>query len=262
MGLDYLGLVHKGDIKENNIVLMASVDGARLYEHKESDWWILIWIFANLSPQKQYQKECVQLGTFIPGPNKPKHLDSLFFPLLHHPSMLQNEGLKFWDANHNLTFQSNLYLLFPTVDGPSLVDWDGLVGHSNRNGCHIYCGILRCCKSHGHYYYPVLIKPRDWCAADSDHPDINVLNLPLGSSEAYADNLWRLVALPNHTQYDQCKTKTKTTKAPLILRLGLQCSLGIPYCMTTDIMHLTGNISDLLHNCTLGSYDWLWCLHS
>ena len=62
----------------------------------------------------------------------------------------------------------------------------------------------------------------------------------------YAENLQQLVTSPNQTQYDQPKTETGITKAPLILGLNLQCSLGVLYCMTTDIMHLTGNLSDLL----------------
>ena len=35
-------------------------------------------------------------------------------------------------------------------------------------------------------------------------------------------------------------------KAPLILRLPPAHSLSVPYCMTADIMHVAGNISDLL----------------
>lgn len=246
MGLDYLGPVLDGDIKENDIVLMTSLDGAQLYEHKESNCWILIWILANLSPQKRYKKAYIQPGAFIPGPHKPKNLDSFFFPSLHHLSMLQNEGLMIWDADCDLTFWSDLYFLFPTADGPGLVYWNELVGHSGKNRCRIYCGILGRQKTHGRHYYPALIKPRDRCTTGSNHLDINVFNLPLSSSEAYADNLQKLLASPNQTQYDQCKTETGITKASLIFRLSLQHSLGIPYCMTTDIMHLAGNISDLL----------------
>ena len=85
VGWDYLGPVLDRDIKENDIVLMISIDGAQLYEHKESDCWMYVWIIINLSPQKCYQKAFVQPGGFIPGPNKPKNLDTFLFPgFLHY----------------------------------------------------------------------------------------------------------------------------------------------------------------------------------
>ena len=148
-GLDYLGPVLDGDIKENDIVLMVSIDGAQLYEHQESDCWMYVWIIINLSPQKRYQKDFVQPGGYIPGPNKPNNLDAFLFPAIHHLSALQKEGLKIWDAGRNLIFQSNLCLLFPMADGPGLVYWDGMVGHSGKNGCRIYCGSLGRHKTHG-----------------------------------------------------------------------------------------------------------------
>ncbi|KIJ06805.1 hypothetical protein PAXINDRAFT_33456, partial [Paxillus involutus ATCC 200175] len=64
-------------------------------------------------------------------------------------------------ADRNLVFRSDLYLLFPTADGPGLVYWDGMVGHSGKNGCRIYCGVVSRRKTNGRHYYPVLIKPRD-----------------------------------------------------------------------------------------------------
>ncbi|KIK26897.1 hypothetical protein PISMIDRAFT_94218, partial [Pisolithus microcarpus 441] len=53
------------------------------------------------------------------------------------------------------------YLLFTTADGPGLVYWDGMVGHSGKNGCRMYCGTLGRRKHHGKHYYPALLRPRD-----------------------------------------------------------------------------------------------------
>ncbi|KIK95908.1 hypothetical protein PAXRUDRAFT_139677 [Paxillus rubicundulus Ve08.2h10] len=54
MGCDYLGVVPDGNIKGNDIVVMASLDGVQLYEDKDSNCWIYIWIIVNLSLGKQY----------------------------------------------------------------------------------------------------------------------------------------------------------------------------------------------------------------
>jgi hypothetical protein len=246
MGHDAIGAVLDGDIKENDIVLMVSLDGAQLYESKQSDCWMYIWVIVNLSPDKRYRKVHVRPGGFIPGPNKPKNLDSFLVVGLHHLAALQNEGLIIWDASRDITFKSDLYLIFTTADGPGLIYWDGMVGHSGKNGCRLYCGVTGRRKPHGTHYYPALLKPLGQCAAGSEHADINVLKLPPGGSEDYANNLRRLVASPNQRQWEIRKTETGITKPPLILGLKPSRCLGVPYCMTTDIMHLAGNLSDLL----------------
>ncbi|KIJ06804.1 hypothetical protein PAXINDRAFT_32296, partial [Paxillus involutus ATCC 200175] len=82
---------------ENDIVLMVSLDGAQLYEHKDSDCWMYVWIIVNLAPDQRYQKIHVCPGGFIPGPNKPKNLDSFLCVGMHHVAVLQKEGLQIWD---------------------------------------------------------------------------------------------------------------------------------------------------------------------
>ncbi|KIK90751.1 hypothetical protein PAXRUDRAFT_151248 [Paxillus rubicundulus Ve08.2h10] len=245
MGWDYLGAVLNGDIKEHDIVLMLSLDGAQLYDSKESDCWINIWVILNLSPEKRYRKLHVLPGGFIPGPNKPKNVDSFLFPGIHHVAALQHEGLPMWDPLTDSRYISRLYLLFTTVDGPGLVYWDGMVGHSGKNGCRVYCGVLgrrNLC-------------PCDHTVTGSDHNDIDAFELPQGGSAEYADNLKKIVSIRNQAQWDRMKTETGLTKPPLILGLDPTCSLGVPLCMTTDIMHLAGNLSDLLISLWRGTMD-------
>jgi hypothetical protein len=255
MGRDYLGAVLDGDIKENDIVLMVSLDGAQLYESKQSDCWMYIWIIVNLSPDKRYRKIHVRPGGFIPGPNKPKNLDSFLFVGMHHLAAIQNEGLTIWDASRDATFISDLHLLFTTADGPGLVYWDGMVGHSGKNGCRMYCGVLGRRKTRGTRYYPALLKPLDQCVIGSDHASIDVTQIPLGGSDDYADNLKHLVTSPNQQQWEIRKMETGLTKPPLILGLSPSRCLGVPFCMTTDIMHLAGNLSDLLLALWRGTLD-------
>ena len=161
MGWDFLGAVLDGDIKEHDIVLMVSLDGAQLYESKESDCWMYIWIIGNLSPDIRYRKLNVLPGSFIPGPKKPKNLDSFLFPGMHHLAAIQCEGLSMWDPLSDSRYSSYVYLLFTTADGPGLVYWDGMVGHSGKNGCHLYCGLPGRWKERAHRYYPALLCPCD-----------------------------------------------------------------------------------------------------
>jgi len=128
MGWDYLGAVLDGDIKSHDIVVMVSLDGAQLYDSIESDCWIYIWIIVNLPPDKHYRKLHVCPGGFIPGPNKPKNVNSFLFPGIHHLAALQAEGLPIWNAHTDSRYLSDIYLIFTTADGPSLVYWNGKDG--------------------------------------------------------------------------------------------------------------------------------------
>ncbi|KAI6141907.1 hypothetical protein BKA82DRAFT_149946, partial [Pisolithus tinctorius] len=126
-----------------------------------------------------------------------------------------------------------------------------MVRHSGKNGCWVYCLTPGRQKFHCTHYYPALLKPWGNCMPGSDHPDINIFQLPLGGSSDYAYNLNCLVSTPSQQQWDMCKTETAITKPPLILGLNPSQSLGVPLCMTMDLMCLVGNLSDLLIS--------LWC---
>ena len=63
------------------------------------------------------------------------------------------------------------------------------------------------------------------------------------------------MSVPNQTQWDKIKTETGPTKPPLIIGLKPAHSLGVLLCMTTDIMHLAGNILDLLISLWHGEID-------
>jgi hypothetical protein len=81
------------DLSPDDTLLMLSIDGAQLYESKQSHCWIYIWVLLDLAPDLQYKKKYVLPGGFIPGPRKPKSLDSFVYTGLHHLAVLQREGL-------------------------------------------------------------------------------------------------------------------------------------------------------------------------
>lgn len=103
----YLDSVESKDIREGDTVLMFSIDGAQLYSHKSSDVWIWIWVLLDLPPELRYKKEYVIPAAMIPGPHKPKHLDSFLFIGLYHLAALQKDGLNIWDSIDNEVFRSD-----------------------------------------------------------------------------------------------------------------------------------------------------------
>lgn len=282
-GSDYLAAVRNGQIRENDIALMFSIDGAQLYEKKQSDCWIYIWVILNYAPDLRYKKKYVAPGAFIPGPHKPKHIESFLLPGLQHLSALQKEGLQIWDANRNETFTSYPFLLLATADGPAMADMNGLVGHHGKAGCRQYCGLNGRHKERGGtHYYPALTKPIDnYHVSGSDHPDVNIYTIKTHkSSELYQKHLAVVTASITDAQFRERRRETGIAKPSIFLGLPAEHILGLPKCFPLDIMHLISlNLSDLLLHLWRGtlqcdrdfdnveSWDWAmlqgetWRLH-
>jgi hypothetical protein len=97
-GSDYIKQVREKNIKDNDMVLVLSLDGAQLYRNKASDAWIYIWVILDQAPDVRYQKKNVLIGAVIPGPNKPINIESFLFPGLQHLAAIQKDGLKCWNG--------------------------------------------------------------------------------------------------------------------------------------------------------------------
>jgi hypothetical protein len=113
----------------------------------------------------------------------------------------------------------------------------------------MYCGLLGHQK--GTHYYPALLIPHHYNLAGSSHPDISVYELHDPDVTEYFNNLLKLVVAPSTCQYHKLRTETRITKPSLLLGLPPSCTLGIPNCLTPDIMHLAQLLSNLLLS--------LWC---
>ncbi len=184
-GDDYQKLVADGAIDDDDILLMLSMDGAQLYEHKISDCWIYILVILELSPDKRYKKRHVIPGGFIPGPKKPKNIDSFLFPGLYHIACLQKEDFRVYDSDLCTPIRKFPKAILKTAVGPGMACLNGLVGHNGARGCRIYCKVpSRHRDSHTHYY-PVLLKPDNFAVARSDHGDVNLKTYsPYSSQES------------------------------------------------------------------------------
>src|SRR5258708_37467058 len=89
-GHDYLEAVEARRIKDHDILVQLSLDGAQLYHDKDSACWIFVYVIHNLPPNLHYKKRLVIPAGYIPGPDKMKDGNSFIYPILHHISALQN----------------------------------------------------------------------------------------------------------------------------------------------------------------------------
>src|SRR5260370_15378681 len=92
-GRDYLEAIEAGRIKDYDVLVQLSLDGAHFYHDKDSDCWIFVYIIHNLPPNLHYKKRLVIPARFIPGPEKMKEGDSFLYPLLNLYSALNNISL-------------------------------------------------------------------------------------------------------------------------------------------------------------------------
>jgi hypothetical protein len=242
---------HKGLIGEDDIMLLFSADGAQLYRHKDSDMWMATFTILNLPPDMRYKMARMLPQVFIPGPNKPKHMDSFLFRTFHHLSALMKEGLKIWDAAQNRLIISQVHLIFAAADGPGLTSLDGGVGHSGACGCRLHCPHPGRLQVDGTHYYPALQLPHGYarkvpkCAhGDIDPADVADWDV---SDEDYLANLSELLSSRTQTAYKAIRLKTGLVKPSIFLGFPASHTLGIPGIFTIDMMHLPAlNIPDLM----------------
>lgn len=131
-----------------------------------------IWIILDVSPDKCYKKRHVIPGAIIPGPAKPKDLDSFIFPGLYHLSALRNDGLKVWDALQGRIVVKQPVSVLVCADAPAMAYMNGQVGHSGKHHCRHYCKLEGRNKGGSHYYLARL-KPNN--ATQNSEADINLI---------------------------------------------------------------------------------------
>ncbi|KDR79664.1 hypothetical protein GALMADRAFT_63042 [Galerina marginata CBS 339.88] len=274
-GMDYLQLHLDGKIASGDMILLLSMDGAQLYRNKASECWMYIWIILDHSPDVRYRKRHVLPGGFIPGPDKPKNLDSFMFPGLYHLSALQREGLRIWDASINEVFTSHPFLALATADGPGMACLNGFVGHQGKVHCRLHCPIKGRHKRGAPQYYPARLKPNEYTVEGCDHDDVDLTDLLTNftseeSSTRYQTDLLHVEQSRNPTEFKRRRLVTGICKPSILSGIPEGHILTLPGCFPLDIMHLPAlNIPDLFIPLWRGNFEcdrtdnkasWAWAV--
>ena len=239
-GSAYLQGVYNGTITPDDTLLMISINGAQLFESKESDCWIYIWIILELSPDHRYKKKHVLPGAIIPGPKKLKFIESFLSSGLHHISALQHKGLRIWDLAHNHDFITQLFLFLGCTNGPGLLMMSNFVGHQGKNSCCMCCPLKGHWKPGASQYYPVLLKLNKYDVSGCTHDDVDVYKIGPSTSESYVQQLYYLLGARTQKEYESHHLETGIVGPSILLGLQPQLILGIPECFSLEMMHLSG----------------------
>lgn len=254
---EYIKLLESGDLKEGDELLMLTIDGAQLYKNKASDCWMWLFESLDMAPNKRYKIANIMMGGLIPGPNKPKNLDSFLYPSLYHVCAIMNEGLPIWDALDRTLYNSNPFLALALADGPGMSYLNGLVGHSGAYGCRLYCPQKSRHKPNVGIYYPVSLRPNGY-VSNSDHPDYNIEEIAVTPQrairECYDKNLAKVNKSRTDSEYKFHRRETGIAKASIFS--GIHRCLPVPSCFPGDIMHLMGiNLTRFWADLLIGKAD-------
>ncbi|KZV74580.1 hypothetical protein PENSPDRAFT_572757 [Peniophora sp. CONT] len=261
MGQCLLSLIRRGRIKPTDSILLWCTDGAQLYQNKASDCWISIWVILSVSEDFRYLKRFVLPSGTIPGPNKPKNLDTFNYTAFHHLSAIQKEGLHVWDASTGDIIEDHPFLAGIGADTLGMAAVDGMVGHTGRVGCRFQCGMIGRHKRGSPIYYPVALKPNNYVMAGCDHDDIDISALvrakPNDLEKTYYQDLPAVVQAsrtPGDAAYASARLRTGICKPTIISGLPRQHRLGVPTIFVADLMHLIClNLTELILGLVLGT---------
>jgi hypothetical protein len=257
-GQSLLDAWSRGDFKRTDVALQFSIDGAQLRADRASEAWFFIWIIHNLPPDLRYKKAFVIPGAIVPGPNKPSDIDSFIFPSFQHIASMQREGLKVYDAFLDTVVHSSPLVVFGTADSLGNAAMSGMVGHSGRYGCRLYCDMPSRRRTGDSHYYPAMNRPYDYNVEGCCHPDITDSDLDIYRSNLprkYRENLDFLLASRTQGEFRSRRLAVGLCKQTIFSGLPRQL-LAVPNVSMMDIMHLSVlNDPDLFIKLFTGKID-------
>ena len=231
-------------ISVDDITVFFSLDSAQLYQNKKSDTWIGIWIINCYDPKIRFKKKHVLPALVIPGPNKPKNLDTFLFRSFYHLAALQHEndgrGMQIWNTHHEQVTLSRVFFILATADALGLTELDGRVGHHGAQGCRLGCDMKgRHKPSSGHYCAAHLRPNNSDLAENCNHQDYNFSREPTAPSpQVYVNNLKKVVNSRDQADYERNRKLTGISKPTIISGLDSKLTLPVPRCFSVDLMHL------------------------
>lgn len=116
-----------------------STDGVELFRKgKKHSVWPLMLVCLNLPPAIRFKQENVLCLGIMPGPSKPKDIDSFLRPMIDEFKLLQIGVENVWDASFNSYFTLKAHIVAITGDMPARDDLMGLSGLNSKFYCN-YC---------------------------------------------------------------------------------------------------------------------------
>lgn len=125
----------------HDIALALSTDGFTPFKRGKQTCWPIILYNLNLPPEERFKQDNIICVGVIPGPKKPKDIDSFLWPLVEELLQL-SAGVPAFDAASGKAFTLRAYLVLGTGDIPAMSMVMRMKGHNAFSPC-------RMCSIHG-----------------------------------------------------------------------------------------------------------------
>jgi hypothetical protein len=133
-------LGHRFFHDERDVALGLATDGFSPFKNRRATAWPLILFNYNLPPQLRFLLDHIMCVGVIPGPRKPKDLDSFLWPLICEFLDLA-EGIRAYDGVRGELFKMHAYLILGTGDMPAVASLMRMLGHNAICACRM-CTII------------------------------------------------------------------------------------------------------------------------
>lgn len=146
--------------RETDLAFTFSTDGVQLFRKGKSHTiFPMMLVCLNLSPEIRFLQDNIILLGIMPGPDKPKDIDSYLRPMINEFKSLEQGVPGVLDASSptRSKFTLRAYIVAVTADMPARDDLMGLMGYSATHYCN-YCNIQGVFKNH---VYCPLTPPTD-----------------------------------------------------------------------------------------------------
>jgi hypothetical protein len=104
-----------------DVALHMSLDGVQVINMRHHEVTPVILINLNLPPDERYKIENILVSLVIPGPHKPKELDTFLQPFVEEMKQLDS-GIEAFDAYTKCAFTLRAWTIIVTGDGPAISD--------------------------------------------------------------------------------------------------------------------------------------------
>jgi len=225
------GLGHTYFSDPRDVALGLATDGVNPWRRRKSTFWPIILYNFNLPPEERFHdNNAICIGE-VPGPEKPKDMDSFLYPLIQELLKL-SIGVRAYDVIEKEVFTLRAYLVTVFGDIPAISMLLRMKGHNGCSPCRL-CMIrgVRIPDSRNTTHYVPLSHQN----LPEAGPDYDPTNLPLRTHKLFMVHAHEVQSAQTNAQSERLATEYGINGVPLLSVLD---SLALPLSTGFEFMHL------------------------
>ena len=224
------GLGHTYFSDPRDIALGLATDGVGPWRRRKSTFWPILLYNFNLPPtERSHDDNAICIGE-VPGPEKPKDMDSFLYPAVQELLKL-SVGVKAYDVVEKEVFVLRAYLLTIFGDIPAVSMLLRMKGHNACSPCRLCMirGVRIPNSSTTTHYVPL-------CRRNlQGQTDYDPANLPLRKHEQFMAQANEVQSAETNAKSERLATEYGINGVPLLSVLD---SLALPLSAGYEFMHL------------------------